>query len=97
MPTPRLRITSATLADDRATVTGTIAPDVTDELTIVFSATVPDADPVTIQRTQEPKDGRFRLSVAVPADARSAQEPTVTVTYPGDDTYAPARATAPAG
>ena len=97
LPSPRLRITSATLADDRATVTGTIAPDVTDELTIVFSATFPDADPVTIQRKREPKDGRFRLSVAVPEDARSAQEPTVTVTYPGDDTYAPARATAPAG
>ena len=97
LPNPRLRITSATVADDRATVTGTIAPDVTGELTIVFAATIPDGDPVTIQRTREPKDGRFRLSVAVPADARSAEEPNVTVTYPGDDTYAPARATAPLG
>ena len=96
-PSPRLKITSATLADDRATVTGTIAADVTDELTIVFFAAVPDADPVTIQRTREPKDGRFRLSVAVPADARTARAPNVTVTYSGDDAYAPARATAPLG
>jgi serine/threonine protein kinase len=97
LPSPRLKITSATVAGDRARVTGTIAADVTDELTIVFSAEVPDADPVTIQRTREPKDGRFRLTVAVPADARTAQAPKVTITYPGDDTYAPARATAPLG
>jgi serine/threonine protein kinase len=96
-PSPRLKITSATANEDRAEVTGTIAPDVTDEVTIVFSAKIPDADPVTILRTREPKNGRYRLAVAVPADARTAQAPKVTVTYPGDDTYAPARATAPLG
>jgi hypothetical protein len=48
---------------------------------------------VRIERTRKPLDGRFDVSLTLPAAARGGAGATVRVVYPGDDKYAPALVT----
>ena len=87
---PELKLTEATLSRTRVRVAGTIAPDVTDDVTVTVRLPIPGADTATAKRTVAPKDGRFQGSGRAPAGATGGE---VTATYPGDDNYAPARVT----
>jgi hypothetical protein len=87
---PDLKITDATLNRSRIRVAGTIAPDVTDDVTVTVKLPIPGADPATAKRTVTPKEGRFQGSGPTPHGATGGE---VTATYPGDDNYAPARVT----
>jgi hypothetical protein len=88
----RLRITAARRTGTGVTVTGSLAADARERVSVVYAT----PSGARFSGAAKPVGGQFTVRVRVPSAARGGTGGRVTASYPGDDTHGSASASAAA-